>query len=108
MPVTLDVTTAIGDLPGDDLLPREYALAQNYPNPFNPTTVIQYSLRETNHTRLSVYNIAGQEVARLVDGMQEAGAHTINFDAAGMPSGMYFYRLTSGDFSKTAKMVLLK
>lgn len=108
LPLTLDVTTAIGDEPGEDLIPREYALAQNFPNPFNPSTMIQYSLRETHHTRLSVYNIAGQEVARLVDGMQEAGAHSVLFDAAGMPSGMYFYRLQSGDFSHTAKMVLLK
>lgn len=108
LPLTLDVTTAIGENPGEELIPREYALAQNFPNPFNPSTVIQYSLRETQHTRLSVYNIAGQEVARLVNGVQEAGAHSVTFDAAGMPSGMYFYRLQSGDFSQTAKMILLK
>lgn len=108
LPLTLDVTTAIGDNPGEELIPREYALQQNFPNPFNPSTMIEYNLRETQHTRLSVYNIAGQEVARLVDGMQEAGAHSVMFDAAGMPSGMYFYRLQSGDFSRTAKMVLLK
>ncbi len=108
LPVTLDVATAIGDDPRNELLPLEYSLSQNYPNPFNPSTTIEYSLKQTNQTRLSVYNVAGQEVARLVDGMQQAGAHSVQFDASGLPSGMYFYRLESGNFTRSAKMILLK
>ncbi|MCB9358275.1 MAG: carboxypeptidase regulatory-like domain-containing protein, partial [Calditrichaeota bacterium] len=108
IPVTLDVSTAIGDEPTGELLPLEYALKQNYPNPFNPTTTIGYSLKQTTHARLSIFNIAGQEVARLVDGIQQSGAHTVQFDAAGLPSGMYIYRLQAGDFSHSAKMILLK
>lgn len=89
-------------------MPVEYALDQNYPNPFNPSTQIQYSLKEPGHTQLAIYNITGQEVARLVDGRQEAGIYNVTFSASALPSGMYFYRLQSGSFSQTAKMVLLK
>ncbi|MBL0062443.1 MAG: T9SS type A sorting domain-containing protein [bacterium] len=107
LPVTIDITTDITDRPGE-LIPREYSLAQNYPNPFNPNTTIQYTLKESGLTTLTVYNIAGQKVAQLVNGRQEAGAYTVNFDAARLPSGMYFYRLESGSFSQAAKMILLK
>jgi len=106
LPLTVDVVSAVGGQPVP--LPHEYALAQNYPNPFNPSTTIQYSLKEAGHTTLSVYNIAGQEVAQLVNGRQEAGTYNVSFSAAAMPSGMYFYRLQSGSFSQTAKMILLK
>ncbi len=108
LPVTIDVLTAIGDHPGDDLIPRAYSLSQNYPNPFNPSTTIHYTLKEAALTTLSVYNIRGQQVAQLVNGQQSAGAYNVNFDASGLPSGMYFYRLESGDFSQAAKMILLK
>ncbi len=108
LPVTIDVVSGVGEAPDAGLVPVEYALDQNYPNPFNPSTQIQYSLKEPGHTQLAIYNITGQEVARLVDGRQEAGIYNVTFSASALPSGMYFYRLQSGSFSQTAKMVLLK
>lgn len=108
IPVTIDIAVSAGDGPGDGLLPREYSLSQNFPNPFNPSTTIQYTLKEAGQTTLSVYNITGRKVAELVNGRQEAGAYTVNFNAANLPSGMYFYRLESGSYSQAAKMILLK
>ncbi len=108
LPVTLIVTST--DVPdgGATELPKDYALHQNYPNPFNPSTTIRYDLKAGARTRLAIYNVVGQEVAVLVDGMQEAGTHQLTFDAAALPSGVYFYRLQSGDYIKSAKMILMK
>ena len=89
-------------------MPQTYALYQNYPNPFNPSTTIRYDLKADGRTRLAVYNLMGQEIAVLVDQMQNAGSHQLTFDASALPSGMYFYRLQSGDFVHSAKMVLMK
>ena len=88
--------------------PGEFALRQNYPNPFNPSTSIHFSLRETGPASLSIYNLAGQQLAVLVDGMLEAGAHTVNFDAANLSSGVYVYTLQSGSGSLSRKMVLVR
>jgi len=94
--------------------PLRYALAQNYPNPFNPTTTIEFTLREGGHVTLRVYNVAGQLVATLVDGVRAPGiTHRVEWDghnAAGqsVASGVYFYRLQTEGFTKTKKMVLLK
>jgi hypothetical protein len=90
------------------IAPREYALEQNYPNPFNPSTVIRYSLPAGGYVSLKVFNLLGQEVASLVDGVQEAGQYAKTWDASGMPDGVYFYRLGSGSFSKMNRMTLLK
>lgn len=87
---------------------ENYALHQNYPNPFNPLTSIRYDLKSAGRTKLSVYNLVGQEVAVLVDAPQQAGVHEVQFNGAGLASGVYFYRLTSGDFVSTRKMVLMK
>lgn len=89
-------------------IPDEYALNQNYPNPFNPTTEIQYGLPEAGHATLTIYNITGQTVATPVNGWAEAGYHTINWDASMLPSGVYLYRLTVGNFAQTRKMMLIK
>lgn len=88
--------------------PRDYALFQNYPNPFNPVTTIRYALEAGGRTRLAVYNLLGERVALLVDAFQPAGDYALAFDASDLPSGMYFYRLESGRFSRSAKMVLMK
>ena len=89
-------------------LPEQYILSQNYPNPFNPVTTIGYSLLESGDVTLVVYNIVGQEVERLVNDVQKAGYHRVSWNASNFASGIYFYRLQSGDFVQTRKMVLLK
>ena len=86
----------------------EYRLEQNFPNPFNPVTEIRYSVKEAGHVRLSVYNVIGQEVAILVDAVQDAGPHSVAFEADRYPSGVYFCRMTAGDFSGLRRMVLLR
>lgn len=97
-----------------DVIPADFALEQNYPNPFNPATVISYTVAAPSgvegpaQIRLAVYDLLGREVAVLVDEEKPAGVYTARWDAAGMPSGMYFYTLTAGSFMQTGKMVLLK
>ncbi|HMK39698.1 MAG TPA: T9SS type A sorting domain-containing protein, partial [Bacteroidota bacterium] len=89
-------------------LPREFALDQNYPNPFNPATTISYQIRTAGRVTLRVYDILGRQVASLVDGYQGAGFYTKEFDGSRLSSGVYFYRLQSGSFVGTKKMVLAK
>jgi photosystem II stability/assembly factor-like uncharacterized protein len=88
--------------------PTEYALMQNYPNPFNPTTTIEYSVPETGKVSLEVFNITGGKVVNLVNEYKEAGRFKVSFNAAKLPSGVYYYRLKSGQFSSVKKMILLK
>ncbi|NUO19810.1 T9SS type A sorting domain-containing protein [bacterium] len=86
----------------------EFALNQNYPNPFNPTTAISFDVPEASDVTLTVVNALGIEVAKLVNGRVEAGSHTVQFDASGLPTGIYFYVMKAGAFSSTQKMLLLK
>ena len=88
--------------------PQAFSLAQNFPNPFNPTTTIQFDLPKAGHATLKVYNSLGEEVAALVAGDLPAGSFQTVWNAGGMPSGTYFYRLITGDFSQTRKLVLMK
>jgi hypothetical protein len=93
--------------------PSSFGLAQNYPNPFNPMTVIRYSLSQRSQVSIAIFNILGQEVTTLVDKTQPAGAYETIWDGIDrsgqrVGSGIYFYRITAGDFSETRKMVLLK
>jgi hypothetical protein len=88
--------------------PTYYSLSQNYPNPFNPVTTIEYALPENSHVRLTVYNVLGAEIARLVDEEQDAGYRSARFGVSNIPSGIYFYRLEAGNFSDIKKMVVLK
>ncbi len=88
--------------------PTTFALLQNYPNPFNPETVISYQLPVTGYLSVKVFDILGREVRTLVDGIQKAGSHSINFNGSGLPSGIYFYRLQAGSFTETKKLVLVK
>ncbi len=87
---------------------REFKLNQNYPNPFNPTTTISYSIPKRSNVSLKVYNMIGQEVAKLVNGEEEAGTYKVNFNGAELSSGIYFYKITAGSFSTVRKMILLK
>ena len=89
-------------------IPLSYVLLQNHPNPFNPVTNISYALPISSEVSLIIYNILGDEVARLVDGFQQAGEYKITWNASNVSSGIYFYRLRSSNFTETKKMVLLK
>ncbi len=89
-------------------LPRSFALLQNYPNPFNPSTVITYELPSNSRVVLQVYDILGRRVATLVDGQQSAGIHEVKFNGSGLASGIYFYRITTQDYTKSDRMLLLK
>ena len=92
----------------DNHIPAAYQLAQNYPNPFNPTTTIYYSVAKQGAVTLKVFNLIGQEVATLVNRDQNAGNYSVDFNAANLSSGVYIYRLESGDFVATKKLTLLK
>jgi len=92
---------------GSDLPSRTHLIG-NYPNPFNPSTTIQYELSEQAYIRLSVYNVLGQKVVKLVDAVQDAGEYKINFKASGLSSGLYLYRLSTGSFVETRSMILLQ
>jgi hypothetical protein len=89
-------------------LPASFTLAQNYPNPFNPSTTITYRIPRGGHVRLSVYDLLGREVARLVDGMQSAGSHPSVFNASNLASGVYVYRLTSPGYAGQKSMIYMK
>ncbi len=99
--------SAIGDKDGL-ATPSEFNLEQNYPNPFNPTTAIGYQISTPSHVELTVYNALGQKVRSLVNAKQNAGTYSVTFNASNLPSGIYFYRLTAGNFTQLRKMVLIK
>jgi Secretion system C-terminal sorting domain len=90
------------------LTPNEFELQQNYPNPFNPSTQIAFNLKKAGVIQLAVYDVLGREVAQLVNRSMNAGDHKITFIADELPSGVYFYKLTSGSASQVKKMVLMK
>ncbi len=89
-------------------VPQGFQLQQNYPNPFNPSTDISYTITKAGNVTLKVYNMLGQEVATLVNGYQAANTYKVNFNASGLSSGVYFYKLSTGSNEMTKKMVLMK
>jgi len=91
-----------------NLTPNSYRLDQNYPNPFNPSTVISYQIPLTGFVTLKVYDVLGNEIATLINEEQNAGSHSIDFNAAQLSSGIYFYRLDTEKFSETKSMILIK
>jgi hypothetical protein len=99
----MGLPTAIGDGPA-----YKETLLQNYPNPFNPQTTIEFVMPAAGHVTLDVYNVNGERVATVVDGVRNAGRNTVPFNAEGLASGVYFYRLRGNGFSEMKKMVLLK
>jgi hypothetical protein len=106
--VTIHACNLIGAPKNVTNIPVIYALSQNYPNPFNPSTTISYQLPKAGNVKLVVYDILGREVKVLVNEYKKAGTYNITFDGSSLASGLYFYRLTAGDFSGTKKMVLVK
>jgi hypothetical protein len=94
--------------PHSAIMPAHFHLGQNYPNPFNPSTTILYGLPSRSHVTLTVFNTLGQQVATLVAGEQEAGFHEVQFEASGLASGVYLYRLQAGDFVQTKRLLLLR
>jgi hypothetical protein len=91
-----------------EIVPNEFALYQNFPNPFNPSTVINYSLPTASNVKLEVFNVTGENVATLVDGFKNIGNYEVSFEASGLPSGMYLYRISAGTFVQTRKMILIR
>ncbi len=89
-------------------IPQEFTLYQNYPNPFNPGTVIKYAVGERQYASLKVYDVIGNEVATLVNEVKEAGEYEVKFNAEGLPSGIYIYRVQTGSYTASKKMILLK
>ncbi len=89
-------------------MPVKFELMHNYPNPFNPVTQIRYNLPQAGLVQLEVYNSLGQKVAELVNDYKQAGHHVAEFQGSSLPSGIYFYRLTTGSYQKTMKMILMK
>lgn len=98
--------TDVKDKPED--IPTTFALLQNYPNPFNPTTKINFSIPQKSQIKLKVFDVLGREIQILADGIYETGKYEIEFNAANLPSGVYFYNLTNGMSSITKKMLLIK
>jgi hypothetical protein len=88
--------------------PQGFTLDQNYPNPFNPKTVISYQVSVISDVKLSVYDVLGREIAVLINNRQNAGIHTTQWNAANLPSGVYFYQLKAGTYTETKKLLLLK
>jgi endoglucanase len=92
--------------PSSEIL--DYRLLQNYPNPFNPDTSIPFTLNRLTHVQLEVYNSVGQKIEQLVDRLMQPGHHSVAFDASGLATGVYFYKLTTPSFTQTKKMLLVK
>jgi hypothetical protein len=92
----------------DNVIPAEFVLYANYPNPFNPTTNFGFRIANFGFVSLKIYDVLGDEVATLVNGEKPAGRYTINFNAAGLAAGVYFYQLKADGFAETKKLILLK
>jgi hypothetical protein len=105
--VEFSIVTSIENL-SNGKTPSTYALNQNFPNPFNPSTKIRFSLPVAETVRLMIYDVAGREVATLIDGRQEAGSFEVTFEGADLASGVYFYRLEAGSYTAIKRMTLIK
>ncbi|MGB9697691.1 MAG: T9SS type A sorting domain-containing protein, partial [Ignavibacteria bacterium] len=100
--------TVTGAEPIGNKLPSSFALRQNYPNPFNPITNIEFDIPKSSSVRLTVYDIRGREVSVLLNEKLNAGSYRVMFDGSNLSSGIYFYQLTAGEYTKTNKMLLIK
>ena len=105
---SLVIKNLVSNVAETDFIPSEYQLSQNYPNPFNPVTNIEFSIPTKSYVSLKIYNILGEEVKTLVSGVRNAGKYIMKFDASNLASGVYIYRIKSGTFSHSKKLILLK
>ncbi len=101
-----DLPTAVLDRVSE--IPQAFELSQNYPNPFNPSTTIQFTLARHTNVELKVFDLLGREVAILVDEALGSGTHEVVFDADDLPSGIYIYRIQTGEFVQARKLTILK
>jgi len=110
LPIVADFTLKqiVGVENDNNILPNNTELHQNYPNPFNPNTTISYSISESDFVQLKVYDMLGREVSKLVNEEQSSGKYKVEFDSSLLTSGIYFYRIVSGNYSAIRKMVILK
>jgi hypothetical protein len=113
VPATVSLDIMVTDVEDNPIVPTGYVLGQNYPNPFNPATNIVFSIPQTEKVTLTIYNMLGQKIATLLDGSFLAGTHVVRWngrDGLGrqLPSGVYFYRLSTSRFSEAKRMLLLK
>jgi len=106
--VTYYAQTVTGISEYSNFVPNSFQLFQNYPNPFNPGTTIQYSIPNASFVELKVFDLLGRELCVLVNKKQEAGTYQVQFDGQNLPAGLYFYRLQTGEFCETKKMVIVK
>ena len=104
--IPLGIIAHVADKPGNN--PGSYSLAQNFPNPFNPTTTIRFSIPEESFVIIKVYDITGKEISTLVNERKTAGNYSVVFNASGLPSGVYLYRMQTGIYMSTKKFILLK
>lgn len=104
---TADIVTSVAQI-ATEALPEEFRLQQNYPNPFNPSTTIRFAIPEKSEVTLKLFNILGREVAVLVAEELEPGEYKVVFEAEGLPSGVYLYRIQAQGFVQTRKLTLLK
>ncbi len=102
--ITINAITAVDDQIAD----RDYRLEQNYPNPFNPSTRINFTLAEPGNAEISVYNSLGEKVSELLSGFMDSGSHSVDFNASGLASGIYYYKLITNGFVSTKKMMLVR
>jgi hypothetical protein len=107
-PKVTDVTFNLPTLVNNEFTSLDFTLEQNYPNPFNPTTIINYSIPQAGKVKIALYDILGSEIKLLFDAQQEAGRYELTLDASGLSSGVYYYRIQSGNFTSTKKLMLMK
>jgi len=107
-PLLRGPVTAVDEDKKHETLPSTYELEQNYPNPFNPSTTIAFALPKPSEVTLKIFDASGREVATLVEGKLPAGRHEVVLDASPFSSGVYFYRLQAGEFSRTRRLMLVK
>ena len=106
LPFFSDILTDVESISNE--IPVQYSLSQNYPNPFNPSTIIRFSVPEESNISIVVLNTLGEEITTLLNENLTSGSYEVDFDAAGLPSGIYFYKIQAGSFVETKKMILLK